>query len=243
MLTIMRNHGSRPARKLGVVAAAVLVGLSLSTGQAAAQEAIGVPFVGTNHLSFYTTELSRDGVADERASVFGAVYGHRFGDRMGKGEVSFTVRAGARALNNGGDGILDTGLGFAGTKAIPGAERLSATASVGLGAMVWGQDPLSTGAPDTGRLSLRVPMTAGLAYDLHWGAATVAPFAALATSYSSERDYVSDVRVGQADGWRVGSAVGVSVRFRETVLSMSGLSREHGLTGSTRYVFSAGMSW
>ncbi|MGE0160309.1 MAG: hypothetical protein AB7T31_12935 [Gemmatimonadales bacterium] len=241
MSTTIRNRASTPACNARFAAAALLVGLSLSTAPLSAQEAIGVPFIGKHHLSFYMTELSRDGVTDERTSVFGAVYGHRYGNRAESGEIALIVRAGARALNGGGDGILDSGIGLAATKVVPGVERLSATGSVGLGAMIWGQDPI--GAPDTGRLSIRVPMSAGLAYDLHWGAATVAPFLAATSSYSSERDYVDDARVAQAGGWRVGTAVGVSVRFRETVLSVSGLSREHGLTGSSRYVFSAGMSW
>ena len=82
-----------------LVGVSLAIGMTVMATEAGAQEAIGVPFIGENHLAFYTTQMSRDGVGQEKAAVFGAVYGHRFGDRHDAGEVSVLVRAGARAFD------------------------------------------------------------------------------------------------------------------------------------------------
>jgi hypothetical protein len=243
MFTTTGHQAFRRIARGGFVATSLLVVLTVAAGRAHAQEAIGVPFIGNNHLAFYTTELSRDGVGKPKASIFGAIYGHRFGDQEEGWTFSLVARAGARALENSTDGILDTNVAVAASRRVPGVDRLSVTASTGVGAMAWGQGPTNPGAPQNGHLSLRVPTSAGLAYDLHMGRATVAPFAALTTSYSSERDYVNDVRTARDGGWRVGTQAGVSVRFRETVMSLSEVTREHGLPTSSRVVFTAGMSW
>lgn len=238
------RHGARGAIRHGrFVPMALLLGLGLTAGQADAQDAIGVPFIGNNHLSFYTTDLSRDGVGKPKAAIFGAIYAHRFGEAGDGWRAALVTRAGARALNNSTDGILDAGVSVALGRTVPDVERLSVSGSVGVGAMAWGQDPLEPGTPSTGHLSLRVPTSAGAAYELHWGGATVTPFIAVTTSYSSERDYENDVRTAREGGWRVGMVSGVSVKFRETVLSMSEVTREHGLPTSSRLVFTAGMSW
>jgi hypothetical protein len=211
--------------------------------RAEAQEAIGVPFVGKSHLSFYTTELSRDGVGDERAAIFGGVLGRRFGDREGPIEVSVLLRVGARAFDDVDDGILDVGATLAATRSVPGLEKLSLTAAAGLGAVMWGQGSSGDGIPETGRISTRLPLSAGAAYDIRLGRAVLAPFATLTTAYTREGDYVDDERIALDSGWRVGSTTGVSLRFNEMVLSLADVRRERGMPHAHRVLFSVGMSW
>jgi hypothetical protein len=217
--------------------------LAVTFGSANAQEAIGVPFVGKNHLSFYTTELSRDGIGEERAAIFGGVYGRAFGERTGPVQISVLLRAGARALPGGEDGILDGGVTLAATRALPVITKLSLTGAAGVGAVIWGQKAEAPGISDTGRMSVRVPLSAGAAYDLRAGGATIAPFAMITTAYTREGDYVDDERVALDSGWRVGSAAGVSVRFKEMVFSLSDVRRERGLPHNHRIIFNVGMSW
>jgi hypothetical protein len=223
-----------------------LVLTALTGGAAAgasAQQAIGVPFTGKNHLSFYTTELSRDGVGSERAAIFGGAYGRAFGDPEGPLQISVIVRAGARAFEDLDDGILDAALTLAATRSMPGLEDLSASAAAGVGAMVWGQGPDGAGAPDSGRSSKRVPLSTGAAYDIRLGGATVAPFAMVTAAYTRDGDYLDDERIALDSGWRVGNTTGVSVRFKEMVLSVADVRRERGLPHGHRIVFGAGMSW
>jgi hypothetical protein len=221
--------------------------LTALTGLAAsgvsAQEAIGVPFVGKNHLSFYTTELSRDGIGDERAAIYGGALGRRFGNRDETIEISMLVRAGARSFGAVDNGIIDAGGTVAATRSVPGLTSLSLTAAAGLGVMIWGQGSSGDGLPETGRLSTRVPLSTGAAYDVRLGRAVVSPFAMLTTAYSREGDYVDDERIALNSGWRVGNTTGVSVRFNEMVLSLADVRRERGMPHSHRVLFSVGMSW
>jgi hypothetical protein len=228
-----------------VLAASLLLAASAAAGatDAGAQEAIGVPFVGRNHLSFYTTELSRDGIGQERAAIFGGAYGRTFGESSGPLQVSLIVRAGARAFDDLDDGILDASATLAATRSVPGLEKLSLAAAAGLGAVMWGQGSSGDGLPETGRLSARVPLSAGAAYDIKAGGATIAPFAMVTTAYSREHDYVDDERVALDSGWRVGNTTGVSVRFKEMVLSLADVRRERAMPHDHRVVFSVGMSW
>jgi hypothetical protein len=83
----------------------------------------------------------------------------------------------------------------------------------------------------------------GAAYDLHLGGATVAPFVMAQGVYSRESDYVDDERVALDSGWRIGNSTGVSIRFKEMVLSLAEVNRERGMPNGHRVVFSVGMSW
>lgn len=231
------------ARKVVTMGLLVAGTLGTSATGSSAQESIGVPFIGRNHLSFYTTELSRDGVGSERAALFGATYGRAFGDRTDGVQTSVITRLGARAFGDVDSGILDAAATVAATKAVPGLEQLSFTVSAEVGAMIWGQGAHGSGVQDTGRLSARVPFKAGAAYDLRVGRATITPFAWATTAYSRDTDYVNDHRVARDSEWRVGYARGVSVRFNEMVLSLTDVSREPGLPHDHRLVFNAGLSW
>jgi hypothetical protein len=225
-----------------VATAAVALTL-IAARDAHSQQALGVPFVGKNHLSFSVTELSRDGVGSEKAAVFGGVYGRRFNSDAAPVQISLIVRAAARALDGTEDGIAQAGLTLAATRRIRTLDGLSITGAAGLNAVVWGQDGPSPAEPDHGRVIARIPLTTGLAYDMKVGRARIAPFVSLNGAYWRERDYINSARVAEGTGWRLGHTTGVSVRFRETVLSVSGVNREGGTPTRHRVAFMAGMSW
>lgn len=235
--------GSDRTGHLRTAIAAAIVGLSLATTQAAqAQSVLGVPFVGRNHLSISVTELSHDGISVERDAVFGGVYGRRLNADAAMVEVSVIARAAARANSGADDGIVDAGLTVAATHRVGAINGLSITGAAGLGAMVWGQDAPGA-ASDRGRVIASAPLTAGVSYDIRLGRATLAPFFAVTSAYSRERDYLDGDRIGGDSGWRVGNSVGVSLRFQEAVLSVREINRERGLPTRSRVAFSAGMSW
>lgn len=242
MNTTTRERSKSPAgRNVGRVLV-LAVTLAIPAPRAHAQEAIGVPFVGKNHLSFYTTELSRDGIGEARAAIFGGTYGRRFGDGRAPVRIGVLLRAGARPLDEH-DGILDAGATLTATASMPGAERLTMTASAGVGAVLWGQSSQAPAVTDTGRRSVNVPLGAGAAYSLRAGRATISPFAMVLGSYSRENDYVNDVSVARESGWSLGHAAGVSVGFNEMVLSLTDLRNERGLPNDHRVMFSVGLSW
>jgi hypothetical protein len=236
-----RTTGSRRSTFARRTTLAAVVGLTLATAQtAAAQQAIGVPFIGRNHLSVSATELSRDGIGQERTSVFGMVYGRRLGGADGRVQYSAIVRTAFRALDQDEDGIVDAGLTLAATRNVVGG--LSITGSAGVSAIVWGQQAES-GEAERGRVVARTPITAGAAYDFRLGEVTIAPFFSLSGGYSSERDYVNDQRVNLHTGWRFSNSSGVSVRLSEMVLTLTEIARERGLPNNRRMLFTAGMSW
>lgn len=224
--------------------AAAIVGLALTaTDTALAQQALGVPFVGRNHLSVSVTERSRDGIGTEQAAVFGGMYGRRFSDETAPVQLSVIVRAAARALTAQEDGIVDAGITVAATHPVRALAGLAITGAAGAGAVLWGQDGEISGEAYSGRILANIPLSAGLSYDVRAGRATFTPFVNMTGTYSKVRDYVNDERIGETSGWRLGHTAGVSARFRETVFSLSGVSRERGMPNRNRVVFSAGMSW
>jgi hypothetical protein len=219
---------------------AAVMGLILVSAQTAqAQQAIGVPFVGRNHLSASLTELSRDGIGEDRASVFGAVYGRRLG---GDGRVQYgaIVRAAVRALEQEDDGIVDAGITLSATRHV--VAGLSVTGAAGVSAIVWGQQG-ETNEIDRGRVVARTPLTVGAAYDIRLGALTVAPFFSFTGGYSSERKYVNDERVALYTGWRFSNASGVSIKLNEMVVTFTEIARERGMPNQRRALMTAGMSW
>ena len=102
---------------------------------------------------------------------------------------------------------------------------------------------LQAGEQDRGRAIIRTPLSAGMAYDIRVGSATIAPFVSMIGAYSNERDYVGGDRIATDSGWRLGRAAGMSLRFKEVVLAVSGVNRERGLPNDNRLAFSAGVSW
>jgi hypothetical protein len=231
-----------PRAALGTTLRAAFLTIA-SAGALHAQDAIGVPFVGKNHLSSYTTNVTRDGTAAERAAVFGGIYGRRFQDLAQGVEGSLSLHAGARAFDGPDDGIFDVGVNLAATRSIPQLAQLNLTVAAGAGVMGRGQNPPGADTPEVGHISVRMPISAGLSWDLQVRRATFAPFATIIPTLTSERDYIDDKRVSEDRGWKVGHAFGVSARFQETVFSLSSLHRERGTPEGRRVVFSAGMSW
>jgi hypothetical protein len=154
MSRIMQSRnpeGSRSARVRNAVTATIF-GMTLAT-TAQAQAAIGVPFVGRNHLSVSVTDLSRDGIGQDTKKVFGGVYGRRLGGDGGRVQYTAIVRTALRAVESN-EGIVDAGVSLAATHRVMAG--LSITGAAGVSAVVWGQDVNGT-QPDRGRVIGRMP--------------------------------------------------------------------------------------
>ena len=221
---------------LALVASASLIAAGAS--DAGAQEALGVPFIGDNHLSFYSAELSRMGTGDAMTTVFGGTYARRFQLASPATRVVAGLRASARALDDSLAGVLDLAATVGLDHRIEAISGLSLALSSGVGTTIWGDD-----ARQTGRIDANFPVTLGAGYDLHIRSATITPFVAPSVVYYQTRRYVDDVRVSTTDGWDAQAAAGVSVRFSELVMSTSRVYGEHGSARRSRWVFSAGMSF
>jgi hypothetical protein len=229
-------------RSLQHAIAAALAGLTLAS-TADAQRALGYPFVGRNQFSVSVTERSRDGVSTEQEAVFGVMYGRQFNSDNAPVQLSLIVRGAARALDATEAGIFDGGVTLAATHSVRAIEGLSVTGAAGITAMVWGDIGPQDEDADQGRIVNSVPLSLGMAYDVRVGSATFAPFITTTHAYSRGRDYVNDEAINKTSSWRLGHSAGVSVRFRETVLSLSNVYRESGMPNRNRVAFSAGMSW
>lgn len=233
-----------PRRDLQNGIAAVVMGLTLAIADTAqAQQALGLPYVGRNQFSVSVTERSRDGISTEKEAVFGAAYGRQLNGGDSPVQVSVNVRAAARALDATEGGIFDGGLTVAATHAVRAIDGLSITGAAGLSALVWGNVGPHADGEDRGRILSSVPLSVGVAYDVRVGSATFAPFISGTQSFSTARDYVNDEPINKSSSWRLGHSAGVSVRFRETVLSLSNTCRDGGMPNRNRVAFSAGMSW
>lgn len=241
----VRNTGGRGKAAVRVAVATGLLALAtMNAGQAQAQQAIGVPFIGKHHLSMTVTEMSRDGVGQERTSLFGGMYGNRLNGEQAAVKVHLLVRAAARALGDfEQSGIADAGVTLAATHAIPALGRLSVTGAAGVAAMVWSDNASAADGQDQNRIIAKVPLSAGLAYDLKVGRATISPFASVNGGYSTARNYLDETRVSESNTWRVGHTSGVSLRLNEIVMSISEIAREPGMPHSSRVAFAAGISW
>jgi len=225
------------ARRAMAVAAA-LVALAGGARPASAQAGLGAPFTGAHYLTFYTTELSSDGVGADRSTLFGGRYGRRFGAAAKQAHFSLGLQVAARALN-ADDGVLDVSVNAAWTRRMDEVNQaLSVTAAVGASALAWGSED-----PSTGRSNVSVPATLGVAYDLHIGGAVFTPFVAPSVAYYRTRQYLDDVRVAGEHGWGTRYTSGASLRVRDLVLSTSTIRGEDGLTEKTRWTFAAGVSF
>ena len=242
MNSILRSRNSGRSRKATVVntAAAALLGLAMTAVSAQAQQALGVPLAGKNNLSFSVTELSRDGISEEQTAVYGGIYARRLNSETSPVQFSVIVRTAVRALEKvSSEGVVDAGALLAATYRV---KAFSITGASGGTAVVWGKEA-GDDELDRGRLVARAPITAGIAYDLRVGSATVAPFLSYTAAYSRERNYQNDEWVSTHKGWRYSNSSGVSVRFRGTVLTVSEINRERGMADRNRVLVTAGMTW
>lgn len=225
------------------VAAAVMALTMAGAEVAQAQRSLGIPFVGRNQFSVSVTERSRDGISTEKEAVFGIAYGRQINSEDAPIQLSVVARAAARGLDDSKAGILDAGVTVAATHNVRAIDGLSLTGAAGVTAMVWGNDGPEYGEFDRGRIVNSVPLSLGMSYDVRVGSATFAPFVAATEAYSRGRDYVDGEPINKTSSWRLGHSAGMSVRFREAVLSVSNIHRESGMPTRNRVQFSAGMSW
>jgi hypothetical protein len=238
---------AKPAgREIGrPTAAAALVGAfvgALAVGGAAplaAQAPLGVPYIGDNHVSFYSTELTTDGVGTGTSALYGGRYGHQFGHAGDATRFSLLGQVAARDRQDPRGGILDASVTAAWTRHWEGVDdRLSTTAAVGMNALLWGLDE-----PDTGLARLSLPLTLGVAYDLRVGRATLTPFVAQGIARFNTRSYVNGVRASTREGWDGRFTAGVSLRLRALVLTTSRIRGEQGLPNPSRWAFAVGVSF
>ena len=233
-----------PRRNVLNALATVVVGLTLATSNTAqAQRALGLPYVGRNQFSILVTEQSRDGISTDKEAVFGVSFGRQINSNDAPVQLSVIARAAARALDTRESGIFDGGLTIAASHDVRAIEGLSVTGAAGVTAMVWGDIGPQDDDADRGRIVNSVPLSVGMSYDVRVGGATFAPFVSTTHAYSRGRDYVDDEPTNRTSSWKLGHSAGVSVRFRETVLSLSNIYRESGMPNRNRVAFSAGMSW
>jgi hypothetical protein len=223
-----------PAVILRVALAAAATSLVAST--LAAQAALGTPFIGANNLSFRASELTKSGGA-ETTTVFGVHYGHRFSG-SGPTSIAMLLRGSARAFDDVQAGVLDVGANVAVSREIRSVRGLSLAASTGLGVMAWGND-----ANRTGRLHVTIPANAGVSYDLRVRGATLSPFVMGSVSRYDIRTSLDDARDSVDDGWDTTYTTGMSLRFRDIVLTTSSMHGEYGMPKRSRWGFSAGVSF
>jgi hypothetical protein len=234
------KHTPRVLSRMGAGAGitAAIMSLGLGAGAVAAQAPLGVPFIGDNHLSFYSTELTSDGTGAGMSTLYGGRYAHRFGEAESPMRFSLGVQVAARQLDAPNDGVIDATVTAAWTRSMAEVDpRLSATVGVGANALAWGA------VSNDGVAHASVPITMGISYDLTIGRATVSPFVAPSVAYYVDRTYVNDVRVSSSSGWDGRISAGASLRLREVVLTTSRIRGEEGLPHSSRWTFAAGISF
>lgn len=215
----------------------LLVGSTLLGGTVHAQSALGTPFIGRNHLSFYSGELTRSG-GPELTRVPGIVYGRRFGDLTQAEGVSMVLRASGRPLGDATSGVLDLAATVGTSRAVPMVPGLTAAVSIGAGVMAWGDD-----SAKTGRLHVSVPVSTGLSYAVRIKGATVSPFGTASVARYDLRTSLDDVRQSTKRGWDGRYTAGVAVHFREVVLTSTRIYSEVGMPNRSRWAFSVGMSY
>lgn len=226
---------------LGRLGAVLLASLALAGAGngVTAQASLGMPFIGNNHLSFYSTELSSDGVADATRTLLGGRYARRFGSDASATRFSMAVQAAARSLDNANQGIADLSLTAAVTRRMKEIDdNLQITVAATGAVLAWGFDH-----EDTGIAHMSVPFTAGVAYDIHIGGATLSPYVAPSIAMYDNRTYVNDERTAQTTGWDGVLSWGASLSLREVVLTTGGIHGEPGLPNQSRWTFSAGISF
>lgn len=233
------GHVKRPTFRVPVRALAAAGLLVLAASRASAQAPLGIPYIGDNHLSFYSTELTTDGVGVGTSVLYGGRYGHRFGSAADATRFSLVAQGAFRNLDDPSGGIMDVSLTAAWTRRVDEVDaHLSVTAAAGASALAWGFDE-----PDAGLAHLSAPLSLGVSYDLGIRGATLSPFVTPGLAYYSDRTYVNNQRVSTSTGWDGRLAMGASLRLKELVLTTSRIRGEEGLPHRSRWTFSAGISF
>ena len=224
-----------------LVLAAALTGAALTAlpRHAAGQSTLGVPFIGNNHLSFYSTALATDGVGQSTTTLFGGRFARRFGPAQSQSSMAVNAQIAARPLDGPTDGIADVSLTTSWTRRMDEiTDRLAVSMAVGGSVLAW-----ATENDDVGLAHISVPVSFGVSYDIRIGAATLSPFAAPAVAWYNTRRYLNDVRVVDDTGWDARVSTGASLSLRDIVLTAGGIRGEHGLPRDNRWTFAAGVSF
>ncbi|MGE3616708.1 MAG: hypothetical protein AB7L66_12625 [Gemmatimonadales bacterium] len=225
----------RPLARPRVLLAPMLAALAVVP--AAAQTALGTPFIRSNHLSFYSAQNSRTG-GPETTHTFGVVYGHQFG-RLGKPtRVAMVLRGSARPFDDAAAGVLDAAASLALSHDVAAVPGLSVGASAGVAVTAWGDD-----LANTGRANFRYPATVGASYDIRMKRVTLSPFVTGSVARYDFRTYLNDVRQTQSTGWDGYYAIGASARLQEVVITSTRIVSEYGMPIRSRWAFSAGISF
>jgi hypothetical protein len=212
------------------IAMTALIGSTLP-----AQTALGTPYIGSNTLSFYSTELPRSG-APETATTYGVAYGHRFGMAESATRMTMLVRLNARAIDEE-KGLAEFAARVGVSHDVRQVPGLALAAAWGVGAIAWGDN-----AADTGRVHFTIPAEVGASYDLRIGSATVSPFASASMQRYNRRTGIESPEVVEK-GWDATYTTGVSLRLSEIVLTSSRIAGEWGMPQRSRWAFSAGVSF
>jgi hypothetical protein len=235
----MSTRNIHPHRRRGIVLLLAAIAAATGVTDVGAQASLGVPYIGNNHVSFYSTELTSDGVGVGSSKLYGGRYGHRFGGEASTHRFSILVQVAAKDYEAVSDGVYDVSLSAAMSRTLDDIDSaLEVAASIGAEVKAWGFDP-----GDTGLARFSLPLTVGASYDLHLGAITLAPFVAPGGAYTLARRYVDDVRVMEDNAWDLRLTTGVSARLKEAVFTTSHIRGERGLPQSSRWTFAAGISF
>ena len=223
---------ARARTVIAVAATTAILASSLS-----AQTALGTPFIRSNNLSFYSSELTRRGGA-ETTTMFGVLYGHRFGRSDAATRMTLVLRGSARPFDDVKAGVLDAAATVGATHDVQSLPGVSVAGSTGAALMAWSDD-----AARTGRAHLTIPVNAGVSYDLRVRSATISPFAMGTVARYDLRTSLDDVQQTSDKGWDAHYTTGASLRLAEVVLTTSRIVGEHAMPNRSRWTFSAGLSF
>ncbi|HEX9563257.1 MAG TPA: hypothetical protein VF981_04770 [Gemmatimonadaceae bacterium] len=229
------NRMSVVRSRVLVVAASLVAGVVPTA--ATAQDALGVPFIGSNNLSFYTAQLTRDGGA-ETTTLLGMIYAHRFGAANNPTRMSLQLRGSARPFEDVSAGILDVATRVSVSHDVRAVRGLSVAGSLGAGVTAWGDD-----RANTGRLHVSLPASGGVSYDIRLGGVTISPFASASIARYDLRTYLDEERQSMDRGWDASYTTGTSLRVRDIVVTTSRIAGEQGMPDRSRWAFTAGISF
>ena len=92
----MSTSNLHPRTGRGILSLFVAVASAAGFTGLEAQASLGVPYIGSNHVSFYSTELTSDGIGVGSSKLYGGRYGHRFGDAQATHRFSVLVQVAAK---------------------------------------------------------------------------------------------------------------------------------------------------
>jgi hypothetical protein len=241
----MPTYKVAPARRMraGHVLAALLLtaaGAALSPQHASAQAALGMPYIGRNHLSFYSTGLATNLTGSATTTLFGGRYGRQFGAPGAASQLAVKAQIAVRTLDGPTDGIADVALDVSWARRMDElTSRMTLAVAAGASVLAW-----DTNQDDaTGRANFTIPATAGISYDISVGSATISPFVAPSVAWYRTEQWVNNVETVRSSGLDARFMSGASLRMKEIVLTAGSIRGEKGLPSHGRWTFAAGISF